>query len=119
MTLIVIAIHVLVSVALILIVLLQTGRGASLGASFGGASQTVFGSRGPTSFMGKLTTAAAIIFMITSLSLAYLSSKKRLGGTVMPAQPRQEMPAAPAQPAPPPTQENPAPTAPAQPPAGP
>ena len=76
MTTILIALHVLVSMALILIVLLQTGKGAQLGAAFGGASQTVFGSRGPTGFLGKLTTAAAVIFMLTSLTLAYLSAKR-------------------------------------------
>lgn len=90
-----IAIHVLVSVALILIVLLQTGKGATLGAAFGGASQTVFGGRGPTSFLSKLTTAAAIIFMLTSLSLAYLSSRKP-ASTIMTDQPKQEVPVAPA-----------------------
>ena len=68
-------IHVAVSVALILIVLLQTGKGASMGAAFGGSSQTVFGSSGATSFLQKLTTASAIIFMITSLSLAFFFGK--------------------------------------------
>ena len=97
MTSILTVIHVLVSLTLIMIVLLQTGKGASLGATFGGASQTVFGSRGPTSFLGKLTTGAAIVFMLTSLSLAYLSSRKSTG-TIMTDQPRQEMPAPPTQP---------------------
>jgi preprotein translocase subunit SecG len=112
-TSILIAIHVLVSLALIMIVLLQTGKGASLGAAFGGASQTVFGSRGPTSFLGKLTTGAAIVFMLTSLSLAYLSSR-RSSSTIMTDQPRQEIPAPPAQPEQPPA-EKPAPTPPAGP----
>lgn len=68
--------HVIVSFALILIVLLQTGKGASLGAAFGGGSQqTLFGSRGPASFLSKMTTAAAVIFMLTSLSLAVLYSR--------------------------------------------
>lgn len=67
-------IHVTVCIALILIVLLQTGKGADMGAVFGGAgSQTLFGNTGATTFLGKLTTGAAIVFMITSLSLAYLS----------------------------------------------
>lgn len=69
-----IVIHVVVCIIMILIVLLQGGKGADIGASFGGASQTVFGSSGPTDFLGKLTTWSAAIFMITSLSLAYLSS---------------------------------------------
>lgn len=75
-------VHVFVAVALILIVLLQAGKGAALGAAFGGASQTVFGPRGAGSFLGKLTTAAAGIFMVTSLTLAVFSSE-RLGGSVV------------------------------------
>ncbi|MBI3582617.1 MAG: preprotein translocase subunit SecG [Nitrospinae bacterium] len=68
--------HVIVGISLILVVLLQRGKGASMGAAFGGSSQTLFGSRGPQSFLGKLTTIAAVVFMLTSLSLAVLSSKK-------------------------------------------
>lgn len=75
MHLILTLLHVAVSIALILIVLLQTGKGASMGAAFGGSSQTVFGSSGATSFLQKLTTASAIIFMLTSLSLAFLFGK--------------------------------------------
>ena len=70
-------IHVLVSVALILIVLLQTGRGSEIGAAFGsGSSQTLFGSSGSTGFMTKLTTAGVAIFMITSMLLAYFYSHR-------------------------------------------
>jgi preprotein translocase subunit SecG len=68
--------HVLVALALILIVLLQTGKGASLGAAFGGSSETIFGSSGASTFLSKLTTAAAIIFMLTSLTLAVYSSRQ-------------------------------------------
>ena len=75
MKLILILIHVAVCVALILIVLLQRGKGASMGAAFGGSSQTVFGSAGATSFLHKVTAAAAIIFMLTSLGLALLFGK--------------------------------------------
>jgi len=67
--------HVIVCVMLILIVLLQTGKGAEMGAAFGGATQTVFGSSGPAGFLNKLTTGAAILFMITCLSLCYLSGR--------------------------------------------
>lgn len=67
-------IHFLACLALILIVLLQTGKGAEMGAAFGGASQTLFGGGGGTTFLGKLTTAAAVVFMITCLTLTYLSS---------------------------------------------
>jgi len=72
---IVVSIHVIVCVALILIVLLQTGKGANMGAAFGGSSQTVFGSTGAASFMHKITAAVAIIFMLTCLSLAYYYGK--------------------------------------------
>ncbi len=68
-------IHVIVAVFLILVVLLQTGKGAEMGSSFGGSSQTLFGGGGPASFMAKLTTVAAVAFMVTSLSLAYLSMR--------------------------------------------
>jgi preprotein translocase subunit SecG len=77
MSILLITIHVLVCVALIMIVLLQTGKGADMGAAFGGgSSQTLFGTTGASTFLGKATTVAAIIFMITSLWLAYLSSHK-------------------------------------------
>ena len=77
-----VVIHVVVAIALVLIVLLQAGKGAGIGSAFGGASQTVFGPRGPGSFLGKLTTAAAGVFMITSLVLAVFSSQY-LGGSVI------------------------------------
>jgi len=74
--------HVLVCIFLIAVVLLQRGKGAEIGAVFGGGgSSTVFGSRGAGNFLSKITTAAAIVFMITSLSLAYLwtmASSERL-----------------------------------------
>jgi preprotein translocase subunit SecG len=66
-----IMVHIVVCIALILIVLLQTGRGAEMGAAFGGASQTLFGGSGGTTFMSKLTTGAAIVFMLTCLGLSY------------------------------------------------
>lgn len=70
-----IIIHVLVALFLIFIVLIQSGKGAELGAAFGGSSQTLFGSRGAATFFSKLTTVAAIGFMLTSLSLAVVSVK--------------------------------------------
>lgn len=75
MKLVIILVHVAVCLALILIVLLQRGKGADMGAAFGGSSQTVFGSAGAGSFMSKLTAAAAVIFMVTSLFLAFLFGK--------------------------------------------
>ncbi|HOW56690.1 MAG TPA: preprotein translocase subunit SecG [Smithellaceae bacterium] len=68
--------HVVISIALILVVLLQAGKGASMGAAFGGSSQTVFGSSGAGTFLGKMTAAIAIIFMLTSLTLTYTSSRR-------------------------------------------
>ncbi|MBW2016379.1 MAG: preprotein translocase subunit SecG [Deltaproteobacteria bacterium] len=75
MKLIIILVHIVVCIALILIVLLQRGKGADMGAAFGGSSQTVFGSAGATSFLSKLTAAAAVVFMLTSLMLAFLFSR--------------------------------------------
>jgi preprotein translocase subunit SecG len=69
-------IHVLACIFLVLVVLLQTGKGADMGAVFGGSSSTVFGSTGAGNFLTRLTTASAIIFMLTSLSLTYLSSRQ-------------------------------------------
>ena len=74
MTLMVI-VHVLISLFLIFVVLIQGGKGAEMGAAFGGASQTVFGSRGAATFLNKLTTYVAIAFMATSLILAVSSSR--------------------------------------------
>lgn len=66
-------IHVIVCFFLILVVLLQQGRGGGLAAMGGGGAQ-VFGGRGAGNFMTRLTAICAAIFMLTSLSLAYLSS---------------------------------------------
>lgn len=66
--------HVVVCLFLVGIVLLQHGKGADIGATFGGSSQSLFGSEGPLPLLNKITTAAAIIFMLTSVSLAYISS---------------------------------------------
>ncbi len=76
MTIALTILHVLVSLFLIGVVLLQSGKGAEMGASFGsGGSQSVFGAGGGTSFLSKLTTSAAVVFMLTSLTLAYLSGQ--------------------------------------------
>lgn len=69
-------IHIFVSIGLILVVLLQTGKGADMGAVFGGSSSTIFGSSGAGNFLTRLTTGMAIVFMITSLTLGYFSGKK-------------------------------------------
>ncbi len=106
MRILLISIHVIVSAILIGMVLLQKGKGADIGAAFGGASNTVFGPRGAQSFLSKLTTGAAVIFMITSLALAVTSSKT---SSVMEGV-KQEQPApSPAMPLAPPAQQAPAP----------
>jgi preprotein translocase subunit SecG len=67
--------HVLVCFFLIFIVLLQRGKGAEMGAAFGGSSQTLFGSRGASTFLNKLTTVSAVVFMLTSLALTVVTTK--------------------------------------------
>ncbi len=69
-------IHVFACIFLVLVVLLQTGKGAEMGAVFGGSSSTVFGSSGAGNFLTRLTTATAIVFMLTSMSLTYLSTRR-------------------------------------------
>ncbi len=72
-----IVLHVMVCIVLILVVLLQRGKGSDMGAALGGGgSNTVFGSRGAGNFLTKLTTGAAIGFMLTSLSLSYLTNQE-------------------------------------------
>ncbi|MBW2270903.1 MAG: preprotein translocase subunit SecG [Deltaproteobacteria bacterium] len=67
--------HVVVCFFLVAVVLLQRGKGAEMGAVFGGgASSTVFGSRGGANFLSKMTTGSAALFMITSLSLSYIAT---------------------------------------------
>ena len=69
-------VHILTALALVALILLQHGKGADMGAAFGsGASQTVFGSRGSTSFLLKITAALAALFFATSLGLGYLTAK--------------------------------------------
>ena len=80
MTLVLI-VHIIVCIALILIILLQSGKGADIGAVFGGgSSQTLFGSSGATPFLSKVTIGAAVIFMCTSIFLTYFGG--RAAGTV-------------------------------------
>jgi len=94
-----IAVHIIVCFFLILVVLLQTGKGAEMGAAFGGSAQTMFGSRGTATLLSKLTTASAVIFMITSLVLAIMSAKQ---ATIIP-----DVPAAAAPVGAPPTADQP------------
>ena len=76
MNVVLVALHVIVCFFLIAVVLIQRGKGAEVGAVFGGgASSTVFGSRGAGNFLTKLTTGSAVIFMCTSLALSYLATE--------------------------------------------
>jgi len=91
----IVALHVIVCIILVLVVLLQSGKGADLAGAFGGGgSQTAFGSRGPASFLSKVTTAAAVLFMMTSLALSGLGRKTTgssvLEGTAAPAVPAKQ-----------------------------
>ncbi len=70
-----IVLHFTICFFLITFILLQAGKGADIGATFGGASQTVFGGRGPATFLSKLTTIFAVLFLVTSITLAHLSKK--------------------------------------------
>lgn len=85
-------VHVLSCIFLVLVVLLQTGKGADMGAVFGGSSSTVFGSSGAGTFLTRLTTATAIVFMLTSLSLTYFSARRNTA-TVFDAAPPAAAPA--------------------------
>jgi preprotein translocase subunit SecG len=78
-----IIIHILVCFLMVGAILLQSGKGAEIGASFGGSSQTVFGSRGPANFLSKFTVVVAAIFMLTSLSLAMLAKDRNFSSTVI------------------------------------
>ena len=74
---IVVIVHVIVAIAIVGLVLLQQGKGADAGASFGaGASQTVFGSSGSGNFLVRATTVAATLFFVTSLLLAVFASNR-------------------------------------------
>ena len=88
-------IHILVCIFLVSIVLLQHGKGADVGATFGGGGgESLFGTEGPVPVMNKITTAAAVVFMVTSISLAYISSHNSsgsvMGGYSTPAPPAEQ-----------------------------
>jgi len=107
---IVVSIHVIVCVAMCTVILLQQGKGAQVGAVFGGSSQTVFGASGAGNALTKATWALATIFFATSIFLALASARRVTGSvfdrpfssapsSVMPASrqaPRNALPAAPA-----------------------
>jgi len=73
----VVVVHVVIAVALVGLVLIQQGKGADAGAAFGGgASQTVFGSQGSGNFLTRVTTFMAVIFFVTSFSLAVFAKQR-------------------------------------------
>jgi len=110
-TIVLIVVHIIACFAIIGIVLLQAGKGADIGSAFGGAgSQAVFGSMGTPTVLGKITAVIAIIFTITSFSLALLGGE-RGGSIVREAAPPPAAAPAPAAPAPAPA----APASPAEP----
>ncbi len=72
----ILVLHLIVCLLLIFIILVQSSKGAEMGAAFGGSNQTLFGSRGAATFLNKMTTIAAVMFMLTSLTLAILASQQ-------------------------------------------
>jgi preprotein translocase subunit SecG len=105
-----IVLHVVVCLFLVAIVLLQHGKGADIGATFGGSSQSLFGSEGPLPLLNKITTAAAVIFMLTSVALAYISSHTGTGSVMSDLakpEPVQQTTQPPAQTTPPPVRVEP------------
>ena len=108
-----VVIHVIVCLLMIGSILLQAGKGAEIGAAFGGSSQTVFGSRGPGTFLSKVTIGAAVIFMLTSLGLAILAKERTFSSTIIDLN-KKEAPAPATQPSTTPEQTQ-APAAPSQP----
>lgn len=83
MGIVLVVLHLLASAVLVGVVLLQSGRGAEMGAAFGGSSQTLFGGRGAATFLSKLTVGAAVTFMLTSLSLSVLSRERSIASSLM------------------------------------
>ena len=93
MTILIVSLHILAAFVLIGLVLINRGEGANMGVSFGGGgAQTLFGSRGSGSFIGKLTGGVAALFMLTSLTLAFFSQQKVVS-VVEKNTPAQEQPA--------------------------
>lgn len=102
-------VHIITCVLLILVVLIQSGKGAEISASLGGSSQTVFGSSGGANFFTRFTSSLAAIFMITSLYLTWQGGREQRGlfgntpaapsAPVAPANPTNVLPKAPETPA--------------------
>ncbi len=84
--------HIIVCFVIVFVVLVQSSKGAQMGAAFGGSSQTVFGSRGAATFLTRLTTTTAIVFMITSFLLSFIEAR-RVSVIEAPAQSQTSTPA--------------------------
>lgn len=114
MVILITIIHVLVCFFLIVVVLLQSGQAADLAGAFGGmGSQTAFGPRGSATLMSKATTAAAVIFMITSITLSIYAQRSAAStGSVLEHVKAPAKTSAPAAPAPAPAQKSSTPVAP-------
>lgn len=110
----VIVIHILVSIVMVVTVLLQVGKGASIGSTFGSSSsQTIFGSAGPATLLAKVTYGCAAVFMVTSIALTYMSSQAKTR-SIMSNEPAATAPAPVAPPAAPSTVPDAPKTQPAQ-----
>ena len=112
-----IALNIIAALFLIAVVLLQSGKGADMGAAFGGSSSTVFGASGAGNLLTKLTAASAAIFMLTSLALAVSSTRQHSVFDTF-SEPAVSAPAAPASPASPAASDSAAAAPTATPPAG-
>lgn len=87
MSIIITIIHIVACISLMLVVLMQAGKGAGMGAAFGGSSQTVFGSAGATTFLGRVTAIIAIVFIVTSLAITIFSDGKSASSVMRGATP--------------------------------
>ena len=96
---VILTIHVIATLTIIGVVLLQHGKGADMGAAFGsGASGSLFGATGSANFLSRLTAVLAAVFFLTSLALSYIAtSRPSVWGSVMDSAPAQTAPAVPAQ----------------------
>ncbi len=90
-------IHLLACFTMVGVILLQSGKGAEMGAAFGGSSQTLFGSRGAATFLSKATVVVAAVFMLTALSLAVLSKERSVASSLSDLQQSSGSPAQPAE----------------------
>jgi len=74
--------HIIVAFIMVGVILLQSGKGAEIGAAFGGSSQTVFGARGASTMLSRVTAITATVFMVTSLTLAIMSKQRNYASTL-------------------------------------